>query len=155
MANDATGGLAADVTLETLKFDNLTLRELPIDESRDLSQRQVRGACFSRVTTSPVKNPRTVAYSVDALRLLGLPESELNRPEFAEFFSGNRQLSGSEYAAHCYCGHQFGYFAGQLGDGAAMYVSIHSFILSVFSIHSGFLRCPVIWPWTIVPNICH
>ena len=31
-------------------------------------------------------------------------------------------MPGAEYAAHCYCGHQFGQFAGQLGDGATMYV---------------------------------
>jgi len=123
MAEYATSGLALNVTLETLRFDNLALRELPVDESRDTSQRQVRGACFSRVSTTPVTNPQTVVYSTGALGLLGLPESELDRPEFAEYFSGNRQLAGSEYAAHCYCGHQFGNFAGQLGDGAAMYVS--------------------------------
>jgi uncharacterized protein YdiU (UPF0061 family) len=34
--------------------------------------------------------------------------------------SGNKEIKGSETAAHCYCGHQFGVFAGQLGDGAAM-----------------------------------
>jgi len=123
MAGYATGGLPLDARLETLRFDNVALRELPVDESRDTSQRQVRGACYSRVSTTPVKNPKTVVYSADAMGLLGLPESELNRPEFAEFFSGSRQLPGSEYAAHCYCGHQFGYFAGQLGDGAATYVS--------------------------------
>ena len=31
-------------------------------------------------------------------------------------------IPGSETAAHCYCGHQFGVFAGQLGDGAAIYL---------------------------------
>uniref|UniRef100_A0A3B4AR62 Selenoprotein O n=1 Tax=Periophthalmus magnuspinnatus TaxID=409849 RepID=A0A3B4AR62_9GOBI len=31
-------------------------------------------------------------------------------------------MPGSEPAAHCYCGHQFGQFAGQLGDGAACYL---------------------------------
>ena len=122
MADCTTNRQALAVTLESLRFDNVALRELPVDESRDISQRQVRGACFSRVLTTPVQNPKTVLYSADAMHLLGLLESELNRPEFAEHFSGNRQLPGSEYAAHCYCGHQFGYFAGQLGDGAAMYV---------------------------------
>jgi uncharacterized protein YdiU (UPF0061 family) len=39
---------------------------------------------------------------------------------FEEYFSGNKLLPGSETAAHCYCGHQFGNFAGQLGDGAAI-----------------------------------
>lgn len=33
-----------------------------------------------------------------------------------------RAAAGAEPAAHCYCGHQFGQFAGQLGDGAAMYL---------------------------------
>ena len=32
------------------------------------------------------------------------------------------EIPGTDPAAHCYCGHQFGYFAGQLGDGAAMYL---------------------------------
>lgn len=47
---------------------------------------------------------------------------QITCPEFVEYFSGNRALSGAEPAAHCYCGHQFGYFSGQLGDGAAMYL---------------------------------
>jgi len=134
MAEYATSGPPLDVTLETLKFDNIALRELPVDESRDTSQRQVRGACYSRVSTSPIKSPKTVIYSTDAMGLLGLPESELNRPEFAEFFSGNHLLPGSEQAAHCYCGHQFGYFAGQLGDGAAMYVSPFSSLIIIIII---------------------
>jgi hypothetical protein len=42
------------------------------------------------------------------------------RPEFAELFAGNRVPPGAAPAAHCYAGHQFGAFAGQLGDGAAI-----------------------------------
>ncbi len=53
-------------------------------------------------------------------QLLDLPESECLREDFAEYFSGNKVLPGAQPAAHCYCGHQFGYFAGQLGDGATM-----------------------------------
>lgn len=41
---------------------------------------------------------------------------------FLGAFSGNELLPGSEPSAHCYCGYQFGYFSGQLGDGAAMYL---------------------------------
>ncbi|OXB61887.1 hypothetical protein ASZ78_005793 [Callipepla squamata] len=63
--------------------------------------------------------------SPPALALLGLaaggPEAE-REEEAALYFSGNRLLPGSEPAAHCYCGHQFGSFAGQLGDGAAIYL---------------------------------
>ena len=47
---------------------------------------------------------------------------QVQDPNFVEYFSGNRLLPGSETAAHCYCGHQFGQFSGQLGDGAAIYL---------------------------------
>ena len=107
-------------TLESLNFDNLVLRSLPIDPSEEIHPRQVKGACFSKMKLSPVANPETVAVSGSALKLLDLTEEQWKRTEFSEFFGGNRKLHGSQPAAHCYCGHQFGYFAGQLGDGAAM-----------------------------------
>lgn len=44
------------------------------------------------------------------------------RPEFLEVMAGNTILPGMDTAAHCYCGHQFGNFAGQLGDGAVIYL---------------------------------
>ena len=78
------------------------------------------GACFSRVQPLPLKNPQLVAHSQSALSLLGLPASQATRPELVDYFSGNKLLPGSEPAAHCYCGHQFGHFSGQLGDGCAM-----------------------------------
>ncbi|XP_055859967.1 protein adenylyltransferase SelO, mitochondrial-like isoform X2 [Biomphalaria glabrata] len=109
-------------TLETLHFDNLALQLLPVDHSALVTQRQVHGACFSKVQPTPVVNPRTVCVSLSALNLLDIGESEMMRQEFVQYFSGNRILPGSETAAHCYCGHQFGYFSGQLGDGAAMYL---------------------------------
>ncbi|XP_067140462.1 protein adenylyltransferase SelO-1, mitochondrial-like [Centruroides vittatus] len=109
-------------TLDRLRFDNLAIRELPIDPVEENYVRNVRNACFSRVEPTPVENPVTVAYSIGAFQLLDLPESELRRDDFSQYFSGNKLLKGSEPAAHCYCGHQFGYFSGQLGDGAAMYL---------------------------------
>ena len=47
---------------------------------------------------------------------------QAERPEFVEVMAGNSLLPGMEPAAHCYCGHQFGNFAGQLGDGAVTYL---------------------------------
>lgn len=41
-------------------------------------------------------------------------------PEFVEYFAGNKNLKGSMPYAACYCGFQFGYFSGQLGDGRAI-----------------------------------
>lgn len=82
------------------------------------------GACFSPVSPTPLKNPMLVGYSLSALSLLGLSRSEVAHEDFLQYFSGNKILPGSEPAAHCYCGHQFGHFSGQLGDGCALYVSV-------------------------------
>lgn len=109
-------------TLESLKFDNLALRTLPIDPVKENFVRQVNSSCFSMVDATPVKNPEVVLYSESAMNLLDLGKEQLERPEFADYFSGNKKLPGSETASHCYCGHQFGSFAGQLGDGAAIYL---------------------------------
>lgn len=117
-------GNAAATALERLRFDNRALQSLPIDSQKGNAVRQVAGACFSLVTPTPVQSPVIVAVSPAALREIGLSEAAArdNEASFAEYFSGNRLFIGSEPAAHCYCGHQFGSFAGQLGDGAAMYL---------------------------------
>uniref|UniRef100_A0A9J7XA75 Selenoprotein O n=1 Tax=Cyprinus carpio carpio TaxID=630221 RepID=A0A9J7XA75_CYPCA len=109
--------------LERLEFDNVALKKLPLDPSTEPGVRQVRGACFSRVQPTPLKNPKFVAVSGPALALLGLDADEvLKDPLGPEYLSGSKVMPGSEPAAHCYCGHQFGQFAGQLGDGAACYL---------------------------------
>ncbi|KAF5897516.1 selenoprotein O [Clarias magur] len=109
--------------LERLDFDNVVLRKLPLEESEAPGARTVRGACFSRVKPQPLEKPRFVAVSAPAMALLGLGAEEVwNDPLGAEYLSGCRLMPGSEPAAHCYCGHQFGHFAGQLGDGAACYL---------------------------------
>ncbi|KAK9516949.1 hypothetical protein VZT92_024854 [Zoarces viviparus] len=109
--------------LERLDFDNVTLKKLPVDSSEEPGVRQVKGACFSRVKPQPLTKPRFVAVSHEALALLGLSGEEvLHDPLGPEYLSGSRVMPGSQPAAHCYCGHQFGQFAGQLGDGAACYL---------------------------------
>lgn len=110
-------------SLEQLNFDNVALKKLPLDPSEDPGVRQVKGACFSRVKPQPLIKPRFVAVSYKALELLGLVGEEvINEPLGPEYLSGSKIMPGSEPAAHCYCGHQFGHFAGQLGDGAACYL---------------------------------
>ncbi|KAL4834013.1 hypothetical protein H8958_015008 [Nasalis larvatus] len=116
--------------LAGLRFDNRALRALPVEapppgpEGAPSAPRPVPGACFTRVRPTPLRQPRLVALSEPALALLGLgaPPAAEAEAEAALFFSGNALLPGAEPAAHCYCGHQFGQFAGQLGDGAAMYL---------------------------------
>lgn len=81
-----------------------------------------------RVTPAPVDGPVLVVHSQQALDLLDIQSDEVQRKDFAEYFGGNRVLPGAEPAAHCYCGHQFGSFSGQLGDGATMYETIYCII---------------------------
>ncbi|KPL93585.1 hypothetical protein QR98_0000450 [Sarcoptes scabiei] len=110
-------------SLINLNFDNQVLKNLPIDPIEDNSCRCVADACFSRVKPTPVLNPRLVCYSKSALALIDISHEAIDGNDFLiQCFSGNEILPGSETAAHCYCGHQFGVFAGQLGDGAAIYL---------------------------------
>ena len=110
----------AQLNFESLNFDNSFVRELPADPETGNHLRQVRGACYSVVAPTPVAKPELVAYSrevADTLELKpGLCESEL----FTEVFSGNRVLEDMQPYAMCYGGHQFGNWAGQLGDGRAI-----------------------------------
>ena len=42
----------------------------------------VKNACFSKVQPTPLANPAAVVYSARAMKLLDLPETELERDEF-------------------------------------------------------------------------
>jgi serine/tyrosine/threonine adenylyltransferase len=107
-------------TLETLRFDNRLLRDLPADPDPHPGRRQVLGAGYARVRPTPVPAPRTVAWSEEVAALLGLAPEACRSDAFAEVFAGNRQLPGMDPYATCYGGHQFGSWAGQLGDGRAI-----------------------------------
>ncbi|HEY6077505.1 MAG TPA: protein adenylyltransferase SelO family protein, partial [Polyangiaceae bacterium] len=103
-----------------IRFDNRALRHLPVDPSSENRTRQVHGACFTRVAPTPVSQPRTLAVAREVAELLELPPDFVQGQDFAEVFAGNRLLPGMDAAAACYGGHQFGNWAGQLGDGRAI-----------------------------------
>jgi uncharacterized protein YdiU (UPF0061 family) len=106
--------------MQSLRFDNSFVRHLPADPQTGNRRRQVHGALFSRVEPTPVAAPRLIAHSREMAATLGIPESDVARPEFAEVFAGNRLLEGMQPYAANYGGHQFGNWAGQLGDGRAI-----------------------------------
>ena len=56
----------------------------------------------------------------DRLKTLGLTEADAASPAFAQVFGGNALLEGMQPHASNYGGHQFGNWAGQLGDGRAI-----------------------------------
>ncbi|RPH61039.1 MAG: YdiU family protein, partial [Burkholderiales bacterium] len=74
----------------------------------------------TRLAATPLSAPRLVAASTAALDLLGLDPARIAGPEFVEVFAGNRIPRGAEPLAAVYSGHQFGVWAGQLGDGRAL-----------------------------------
>ncbi|MGR8930995.1 MAG: protein adenylyltransferase SelO [Gammaproteobacteria bacterium] len=104
----------------SLNFDNRFVRALPGDPETDNYRRQVYQACYSRVRPKIVKAPRLLAYSREMAALIGLSEDVCRSDEFCQVFVGNRLLPGMDAYAMCYGGHQFGQWAGQLGDGRAI-----------------------------------
>ena len=106
--------------LADLRFDNRFTRELPADPVSHNQRRQVTGACYSRVQPTPVSAPRLVAFAPEVAALLDLPPEAAGSTEFTQVFAGNALLPGMDPHATCYGGHQFGNWAGQLGDGRAI-----------------------------------
>ncbi len=106
--------------LAALCFDNRFTRHLPADPEPANYRRQVQSACFSRVRPLRVSRPQLVAYAPEVAELLDLDLRTPSSDILAEVFSGNRLLDGMDPFAMCYGGHQFGNWAGQLGDGRAI-----------------------------------
>jgi len=114
--------MSVTAPLSTLKFDNHFISELPADPDpiADNTRRQVLGACYSFVNPTKVKAPQLVAYSAEVAQLLDIPIQDCESDLFTQVFSGNTLLDGMKPYAQCYGGHQFGNWAGQLGDGRAI-----------------------------------
>ncbi len=79
------------------------------------------GSRFAVPTASePLAAPYLVASSPAAASLLGLDHGQLSDPDALAILAGNERFAGSEPVASVYSGHQFGVWAGQLGDGRAL-----------------------------------
>ncbi len=94
-------------------------KELPADPILENSRRQVRNACFSYVAPKKPSNPALIHCSPEMIEAIGLQESPKSKA-FLDIFSGNEILTNTKPFAMCYGGHQFGHWAGQLGDGRAI-----------------------------------
>ncbi|MBL8533745.1 MAG: YdiU family protein, partial [Betaproteobacteria bacterium] len=101
-------------------FDNTFVRQLPGDPESGSRRRQVHGALFSRVQPTPVAAPTLIAHSPEVAALVGIAPEDVATREFAEVFGGNSLIEGMEPYSANYGGHQFGNWAGQLGDGRAI-----------------------------------
>lgn len=106
--------------LDDLRFDNRFTNELDADQSTANVPRQVRDAHFSRVAPTKTGSPELIGVSQEVVDLIGLTTAQVESEEFLEVVTGNRLLDGMDSFAMRYGGHQFGNWAGQLGDGRAI-----------------------------------
>jgi uncharacterized protein YdiU (UPF0061 family) len=77
-------------------------------------------AFFTQLRPTPLPAPYPVAFSASAASLIGLTPEAFENPALLETLAGNRVLPASKPLAAVYSGHQFGVWAGQLGDGRAI-----------------------------------
>jgi serine/tyrosine/threonine adenylyltransferase len=75
---------------------------------------------YTKLQPTPLPNPYLVGTSESAAQLLGLDTREFNSEDYVALFTGNTIADKSEPLAAVYSGHQFGHWAGQLGDGRAI-----------------------------------
>ncbi len=95
-------------------------RELPADPNLANTRRQVFKACYSYVTPRKPSAPELIHVSEEMADLLGITAEDIQSGPFLHTFSGKTVLEQSQPYSMCYGGHQFGQWAGQLGDGRAI-----------------------------------
>jgi hypothetical protein len=105
--------------LEQATFQNSFVEEMKGEASMNKNPRQVPGYHYSRVDPTPVADPHLLAWSDDMGRYLGLTRPPERGPAI-DMLAGNRVAETMKPFAARYGGHQFGNWAGQLGDGRAM-----------------------------------
>jgi len=103
-----------------LNIQNTFINELPADVNLENSIRPVDSACFSFVDPTKTKAPKILHVVADVANEIGLTEKDIISNAFLNVFTGNKIYSDTKPFAMAYAGHQFGNWAGQLGDGRAI-----------------------------------
>jgi serine/tyrosine/threonine adenylyltransferase len=109
--------LQAMETLSSKKYNNDFVTSFHGDESGDLRPRQTLDALYSKAVPTPVRQSRLLAWSDDLANQL-----QMQKPDDTDIniLAGNLITPSMYPYAACYGGHQFGQWAGQLGDGRAI-----------------------------------
>ena len=103
-----------------LNIQDTFTKELPADSVLENTTREVEKSCFSYVDPMQTSKPELLHVSKDMLQNIGLTEANSKTETFLNTFTGNALLPNTKPYAMCYGGHQFGNWAGQLGDGRAI-----------------------------------
>ena len=101
-------------SLSSLNWVSRFLNETPGDVIIGGPSRQVPGACWSRVLPTPTPKPIVRLWSTEMAKEIGLNFKD------NELLGGKKVIKGMDTYAQRYGGHQFGNWAGQLGDGRAI-----------------------------------
>jgi uncharacterized protein YdiU (UPF0061 family) len=112
--------IPSPVDLSELEFESTFVSELPADPVPTNVPRPVANACYTRVDPTPVKAPRLLGWADAVGEMLGISRPDSPAGAAADVLAGNRVLPGMQPYAARYGGHQFGHWAGQLGDGRAI-----------------------------------
>jgi len=103
-----------------IKISDTFNKELPADPITANTRRQVENACFSFVTPRIPSNPTLLHVTEDLAKDLGFTQDDITSADFLNTMTGKSVVPNTNPYAMCYGGHQFGNWAGQLGDGRAI-----------------------------------
>jgi uncharacterized protein YdiU (UPF0061 family) len=103
-----------------LHIQNNFTAELPADPDTKNEPRQVENACYSYVLPKKPAKPSLIHASAEVANAIGLSDEDILSNDFLNIFSGSTIYPETKPFALCYAGHQFGNWAGQLGDGRAI-----------------------------------
>lgn len=103
-----------------LNLNDTFNKELSADIITENHRRQVFEAAFSFVVPKVPSQPKLVHLADEVAKELGISIEETKSTEFLNLVSGSAVYPNSKPYSMAYAGHQFGNWAGQLGDGRAI-----------------------------------
>lgn len=104
----------------SLKAKNTFIDQLPADPVLENHRRKVEKACFSYVEPKKTAAPLLLHVSDEMMNEVGVSKEDAATEDFLNYMTGNKIYPDTHPYAMCYAGHQFGHWAGQLGDGRAI-----------------------------------
>ena len=107
--------------IQDLKQIQLFTSELPADPILENRVRQVGNAAFSFVNPTQPADPKLIHVSKEMMDELEIEDASTE--DFLKIISGAANFPDANPFAMCYGGHQFGHWAGQLGDGRAINIA--------------------------------
>ncbi|WP_206483554.1 protein adenylyltransferase SelO [Thalassotalea sp. G2M2-11] len=106
------------MSLFACDFNDRFVDRLPADQQSDNFCRTVNGVAYSFVSPKVTQSPTLIALNHTLAQQLTLATDDPQA--IARVLTGNELLPNTRPYAMCYGGHQFGHWAGQLGDGRAI-----------------------------------